>query len=227
MATPPRIRTASREWPGSEDAVDRLTPWLLLAGLGAFHGLNPAMGWLFAVALGIHRGRVAALLLALPALLLGHMTAVGVTVALFLLSGAILEPRGLASIAGALLLLWAGLHWRYGHRHRLRVGLTSGLLGLYGWSAGMAAAHGAGLMVLPVLLPLCLAPGAAALPTGGFGVALAAVGVHMAAMAVVTTAVALAVYGWLGVAVLRRGWINLDLLWVVALALSGLWLLFG
>jgi len=205
--------------------VEDLRPWLLLAGLGAFHGLNPAMGWLFAVALGIHRGRISALLLALPALVLGHMATVAATVALFLLFGTLLAPRGLATVAGLLLILWAGYHWRWGHRHRLRVGLTSGLVGLFTWSAGMAAAHGAGLMLLPVLLPLCSATAAGIPPGAGLSLGLAAVGVHMAAMAVVTTAVALAVYGWLGVAVLRRGWINLDLLWMAALLASGLWLL--
>ncbi len=35
--------------------MNELWPWILLAGLGAFHGLNPAMGWLFAVALGMQR----------------------------------------------------------------------------------------------------------------------------------------------------------------------------
>ena len=38
-------------------------------------------------------------------------------------------------------------------------------------------------------------------------------------------AIALAVYQWFGVAFLRKGWINLDLIWTVALVATGLILL--
>jgi hypothetical protein len=101
------------------------------------------------------------------------------------------------------------------------------LAGLGLWSLLMASAHGAGLMLLPVVLPLCLTatPGAALTSGGSLAIALAALGVHTAAMLAVIAAIAVAVYEWLGVAFLRRAWINLDLLWSGALMGSGALLL--
>jgi hypothetical protein len=97
-------------------------------------------------------------------------------------------------------------------------------LGLAAWMAG---AHGAGLMLVPVLIPLCLAasPARELTASGALGTALAAVAVHTLAMLVVTGAIALVVYHWVGVAVLRRGWLNLDRLWTAALVATGLLLL--
>jgi hypothetical protein len=99
-----------------------------------------------------------------------------------------------------------------------------GMLGLGAWSFLMASAHGAGLMLIPALIPLCLAaaPGGALTASGSIAISLGAVAVHTLALVVVTGAVALMVYEWLGVGILRRGWINLDLLWTVALVATGL-----
>jgi hypothetical protein len=104
--------------------------------------------------------------------------------------------------------------------------MTAGFAGLALWSFLMASAHGAGLMLIPVVLPLCLAasPGGE-LSIDALPVALAAVGVHSLAMLTVTGVVALVVYQWVGVDFLRRGWINLDLLWSIALVVTGLLLL--
>ena len=55
-------------------------PWLALVGLGAYHGLNPAMGWLFAVAIGLQERRRAAVLQALPPIALGHEASVALVV---------------------------------------------------------------------------------------------------------------------------------------------------
>jgi hypothetical protein len=89
----------------------------------------------------------------------------------------------------------------------------------------MASAHGAGLMLVPALIPLCLAAAPAGKLSGSAPIALAAVGVHTLAMLATTGAIAVAVYEWFGVAFLRRGWINLDLIWTVALVATGLILL--
>ena len=59
-------------------------PWVVLALLGAYHSLNPAMGWLFALALGLQEKRRAAVVRALVPIALGHAVAVGI--ALLLLS---------------------------------------------------------------------------------------------------------------------------------------------
>jgi hypothetical protein len=125
--------------------------------------------------------------------------------------------------SGVSLILWACYHVRYGHRHRVRVGMMTGFAGLVLWSFLMATAHGAGLMLIPALLPLC--GHTAALSSGSLLVSLEAVGLHTASTLVVTGAVALVVYDWLGVGVLRRGWINFDRLWFFALAATGLLLI--
>jgi len=201
-------------------------PWLVLAGLGAFHGLNPAMGWLFAVALGLHKGSRAVVLAALVPIVFGHVLSITAVVAAVLLLGLVVDQALLRHACGALLIGWAGYHTFWGTRHRVRVGMTAGFVGLAVWSFLMASAHGAGLMLIPVVLPLCLAasPGGA-LTLDALPVALAAVGVHSLAMLTVTGVIAVVVYQWVGVDFLRRGWINLDLLWSIALVLTGLLLL--
>ncbi len=204
-----------------------LWPWLTLAGLGAFHGVNPAMGWLFAVALGQHRGSRRVVLLALLPIAAGHAVAVAVVVAAVVALGVLVDQRIIRLAAGALLIAWAIYHALYGHRHRVRVGMRTGMAGLALWSFLMATAHGAGLMLVPVLIPLSLAatPAREITASGSLPVSLAAIGVHTLAMLVVTGAIAVIVYEWLGLAFLRRGWINLDLLWTTALVGAGAFLL--
>ena len=207
--------------------ADDLAPWLALAGLGAFHGLNPGMGWLFAVALGLHRGSRRVVLASLAPIALGHMLSIATVVLLVVAAGTVVEQRPIEIAGGCLLLGWAAYRWRYGHRHRVRVGMTTGMAGLALWSFLMATGHGAGLMLVPVVLPLCLAaaPGAELTAAGSLPLALGAISVHTAAMLAVTGAIAVGVYEWVGVAFLRRGWLNLDRLWIAALAAAGLILL--
>jgi hypothetical protein len=204
--------------------VSSAWPWLALAGLGAFHGINPAMGWLFAVALGLHRHSRTVVLTGLLPIALGHALAV-LTVALALVFlGVMVDERAIRIAAGALLMGWAAYHTLYGSRHRVRFGMQVGMLGLCAWSFLMASAHGAGLMLVPVLIPLCLAgsPAQEVTAAGSLPIALAAVGVHTLAMLATTGVIALAVYHWLGLAFLRKGWINLDLIWTIALVATGL-----
>jgi hypothetical protein len=201
-----------------------MSPWLVLAGLGAFHGINPAMGWLFSVALGLHRDSRRILWLSLIPIALGHAVAVAAVVFLLVAVGLVVDQRPLEVMAGVLLLGWAGYHAVYGHRHRVRVGMRTGLAGLGLWSFLMAVGHGAGLMLVPVIIPLCLAamPAQELTAAGSLPVALAAIGVHTAAMLGVTAAIAVTVYEWAGLGFLRRGWINLDFLWIAALVVTGL-----
>jgi hypothetical protein len=204
-----------------------LGPWLALAGLGAFHGINPGMGWLFAVALGLHRGSRRVVLASLAPIALGHMLSVAAVVLLVVGFGTVVDRRPIEIAGGLVLLGWAAYRWRFGHRHRVRVGMTTGLAGLGLWSFLMATGHGAGLMLVPVVLPLCLAaaPGAGLTATGSLPVALGAIAVHTVAMLTVTGMIALGVYQWVGLAFLRRGWLNFDRLWIAALVVAGLILL--
>jgi len=197
-----------------------LWPWLALAGLGMFHGLNPAMGWLFAVALGLHRRSRRVVLLSLAPIALGHVLSIWLVAVLVTTLAARLDTRGLRMAAAAGLVGWAAYHWTYGHRHRVRVGMTAGFAGLFVWSFLMASAHGAGLMLVPALLPLC-----ASTASGGpspLWISLAGAGLHTLAMLVAAGGIAIAVYTWIGLGILRRGWINFDLLWAGMLVLAAL-----
>jgi hypothetical protein len=204
-------------------APAELWPWLALVGLGIFHGVNPAMGWLFAVALGLHRRSRRIILLSWVPIALGHAAAVALVLVAVLALGLVVDSAILSRAAAAMLLGWALWHALRGHRQRLRIGMQTGLAGLALWSFLMSSAHGAGLMLIPVLLPLCLSgsPSGRLTASGLLSVALAAVGVHTAAMLATITAVSLIVYEWVGVAFLRSGWVNLDLIWIAALGTCG------
>ena len=204
-----------------------LWAWLALAGLGAFHGLNPAMGWLFAVALGLHQQNRQVVWLSVIPIALGHALSVVLLAAAFFWAGLIVDARIVRIGAGLVLIGWALYHWRFGHRHRVRFGMQTGLLGLGVWSFLMATAHGAGLMLWPVLMPLCIAAASEPDSVGPLATALVGIGVHTLAMLATTTVVAVAVYEWVGLEILRRAWINVDLVWTLALVAAGVWLLVG
>jgi hypothetical protein len=206
--------------------------WLALVGLGAFHGLNPAMGWLFAVALGLHRHRRATVFQSLIPIAVGHALAIGAVAVIVVALDLTVDQRTLRIIGGLALIAWAVYHHLYGRRHRVRVGMRAGAVALALWSFLMATAHGAGLMLVPFLVPHDVHPhpaGAAAHHSAGhsLSLALAAIGVHTLAMLAVAGAIALVVYQWVGLGFLRRGWINLDRLWTAALVITGVLLLAG
>jgi hypothetical protein len=213
-------------------SMTELWPWLALAGLGMFHGVNPAMGWLFAVALGLHRHSRQVVVLSLVPIALGHALSITVVMATVMLLGVVVDHRMVHMAAGVLLIAWALYHWLYGHRHRVRVGMRTGYAGLTLWSFVMATGHGAGLMLVPALMPLHMphthgqvGHGYPIVGAGSLWLALAAVGVHTMAMLLVTGMIAIMTYEWLGVGVLRRGWINFDVLWTIVLLAAGALLL--
>jgi small neutral amino acid transporter SnatA (MarC family) len=208
-------------------AESELWPWLALAGLGAFHGLNPAMGWLFAVALGLHRHSRRLIWLSPLPIAFGHALSIAVVAGAFVLAGLAIDLRALRIGAGLILIGWALYYWRFGHRHRVRIGMQAGLAALAVWSVLMATTHGAGLMLWPVLMPLCFPGGVSTSAGEPFMLALLGLGVHTLAMLTVTTAIAVTVYEWVGLAILRSAWLNLDLIWMAALIATGVWLLVG
>lgn len=201
-------------------------PWLAMAGFGAFHGLNPGMGWLFALALGLQQHRERDIWISLAPIALGHATSL-VVVAMLVLALDTLVPTSALELAAAITLIGFGVYkLRTYYRHPRWVGMRVGLFDLFMWSFLMAAAHGAGLMVAPVLVDLAGTPGASqSLSAKAFGAAAGtlglAVAVHTLAMLGVMALVAVVVYRKLGLAVLRRGWINFDLIWAVALLAVG------
>jgi hypothetical protein len=201
-------------------------PWLAVAGLGAFHGLNPGMGWLFAVALGLHRKSRRIVWFAVVPIALGHAVSVTAVAFVFVWLGWIVDGRAVRVGAALVLIGWAFYHWRFAHRLRVRFGMRVKLAGLFVWSFLMAAAHGAGLMLWPALMPLCLPDDAGTVPASTpLVVGLAGVGVHTLAMLSVTAMTAATVYEWIGLEVLRRAWLNIDALWVTALVGMGMLML--
>jgi hypothetical protein len=190
------------------------------------------MGWLFAVALGLHRRSRTVVLQSLIPIAFGHALAIAVVAFAVVVLAAIVDQRAIRFVSGLVLIGWAVYHRLYGHRHRVRVGMRVGMMGLGLWSFVMAAGHGAGLMLVPILLRLG-PPGSPTDHMAGHSIAgaslslsLAAIGLHTLAMLFVTATIALLVYEWIGLAFLRRGWFNLDLLWTVALVVTGLLLFF-
>jgi len=208
-------------------AESELWPWLALAGLGAFHGLNPAMGWLFAVALGLHRHSRRLIWLSPLPIAFGHALSIAVVAGAFVLAGLAIDLRALRIGAGLILIGWALYYWRFGHRHRVRVGMQAGLAALAMWSFLMATTHGAGLMLWPVLMPLCFSAAPQPFSIGPLPTALLGIAVHTLAMLTVTTAIAVAVYEWIGLEILRRAWLNVDLIWTLAILMAGGLLLLG
>jgi hypothetical protein len=208
-------------------------PWITLVLLGAFHGLNPAMGWLFAVALGLQEQRRGAVLQALPPIALGHATAVLLAVVVVGVAQIIIPLDVLRYVCAGVLILF-GLYKLLRRRHPRWVGMRVGFRDLTAWSFLMASAHGAGLMLVPVLLGLSSTEqmqGAHAhgthadysAVTGSATVLsdLAIVGLHTLAMFAVMGAIAVVVYEQLGVMILKRTWFNVDLLWAGALVGAG------
>ena len=197
-----------------------VAPWLAVVGSGIFHGVNPAMGWLFATALGLQRGSRTALVAALPPLALGHAASIFAVTSSALVLGLALHAGSLKIVAGVVLLGWALYHWLYGHRHRVRVGMTAGAAGLAVWSAATATVHGAGLMLVPALMPICGVAAKASF-AGALGPAALVTVVHTLVASATSAAIAFAAYEYLGLRMLRRGWINFDWIWSGALALTG------
>ena len=200
--------------------------WFGLLALGAGHGINPAMGWLFAVALGFQRGSRKAVWTALGPLALGHATAMVVTLGAAAALGVVMPPSVLKWIIAAL-LVGLGVYRLVRSRHIVYGGMQVNGRELATWSFLMATAHGAGLMVLPLMfgnLPASehvhhLAAGLAGGNVEWSGVTAAVV--HTAGYLLVTGLIAMIVYEKVGVRFLRTAWVNLDLLWAGALVIAG------
>jgi len=212
-------------------------PWLALILLGAYHGLNPAMGWLFAVGLGLQEGRREAVIKAFWPIALGHAAAATLVVVAVLAARVVL-PLDVLKYVGAGALILFGLYKLIRRKHPRWVGMRVGFKDLTAWSFIMASAHGAGLMLVPVLLKLSGTmqdmehQAHEAHEHWGHSVHLfltnpaaladiAAVAVHTIAMFAVMAALALVVYDRLGLMILKRTWFNVDLLWAGTLVAAG------
>ena len=206
---------------------------VVIAALGAYHGLNPAMGWLFAVALGMQDRDRRAVLRALPPIAAGHELSLVVVAVAVAGLGLLADSSALRLAAGIALVAFGLFRFARPRAHPRWTTMRVNRRELAWWSFLMSSAHGAGLMVAPVLIGAGAADAAAhdhgaaavegggALLTGALGLLL-----HVAAMVVVMGIVALVVYDRVGVAVLRKAWINLDGVWAAAFVVAGVLTLF-
>ena len=208
-------------------AMDSTPLWLMLL-LGAYHGLNPGMGWLFAVALGMQEQRGSAVARSLVPIALGHALAIGGVVMVAVFLGTAL-PLVSLRYSVAVLLVGLGIFSLVRHWHPRWVRMRVGFRDLTAWSFLMASAHGAGLMVLPVLLGSSTVEAqahmaghnhmsSAASPLAG----MLATGIHTVGYLAVTGLVAWAFYRKLGLALLRKTWFDFNLVWGAALVATGL-----
>ena len=202
-----------------------LLPLTTILLLGAFHGINPGMGWLFAVALGMQERRLGAVWRALIPLTLGHALAIASVVLLAVAAG-VAAPFASLKLPVAVTLGSLGVYRLIRHRHITGGGMRVGTAGLTTWSFLMATCHGAGLMILPIFLGMtapaqgssCHLPGAV---SANAAAAANATLVHGAGY-LIATAAAWIVFTRVGVGILRQAWFNLDLLWAVALIATGI-----
>ncbi len=204
--------------------------WDAILFLGAYHGINPGMGWLFAVALGLQRESARGVWGALPPIALGHAAAVAVVLLAAGLAQLVV-PLGTLKIIVASMLIILGLYRLWRHRHPRFGGMQVGFRDLTVWSFLMASAHGAGFMVLPFVMS---APQMAAAASGNHAMhaammaggtssnAALALALHTAAYLVVMALAAWIVYWKLGLRLLRTAWFNLDWLWAGALVVTGI-----
>jgi hypothetical protein len=222
-----------------EREMETLWPWLAIAGLGALHGLNPANGWLFAAAWGVGaqdgaKVRRAQVRRALFPIAVGHLASVAIVVCA-VAQGILMDRARVQGLAGALLVGLASCRWLRAagqrttgnHAASPSINVRAGHAGIALWSCLMATAQGAGLMLVPALLPLCMAgsPAREIAASGSLALALAAVGLHMAAMLVTTGAIATGLCRGIALHPRLLGGAGLRHAWTAALSVTGMLLM--
>ena len=195
-------------------------PWAALVLLGAYHGVNPGMGWLFAVARGLQERSRKAVLTSLLPIAIGHEASIVLVVIAVSLTEQFLPPYLIRLIAALVLISFGAYKLLKPRSHPGGFGMRVGFVGLTGWSFLMSTAHGAGLMLAPVLLGLPVYGAFHSLRELSLQ-AVAAASLHVAAMLLVMGLVSVIVYEKVGLRILRRGWFNLDLGWSLVLIASG------
>ena len=208
--------------PQTLSVTPNLIPWLTMIGFGAYHGLNPGMGWLFALSLGLQRRSERAIWISLLPITVGHAGSLFL-IGVLILAGFRFISSDVLQLFTGMLLIGFGIYkvFRY-YRHPRWVGMKVGMRDLTRWSFLMAIAHGAGLMIAPALLNIA-APAHAGHQMAGnsSGAVLLGIALHTGAMLLMMSVVAWFVYRRFGLAVLRQKWINFDLIWAVALIIVG------
>ena len=200
--------------------------WLTLAGLGVYHGVNPAMGWLFAVSRGMQERSRRAVLRSLVPIAIGHEASIALVALLVLGLSTTTDPKALRIAAAAALVAFGIFRFVKPRAHFRWTSMRVSDRELGMWSFLMSTAHGAGLMVAPVIVGLRASSHShddmAMLAGGPIDIAAVGIAVHVLAMVAVTGAIAFVVYERVGLQILRRAWLNTDQVWAGAFVLAGL-----
>jgi hypothetical protein len=225
---------------------ESLAPILIMMAYGAYHGLNPGMGWLFALSLGLQSRSDRAIWSSLLPIAAGHASSLALVAVLVFVSAHYISTPML-EITAALILIGFGIYKIFNYyRHPRWVGMQVGMRDLTWWSFLMATAHGAGLMIAPLVLTMalpCIESDMSSMAMAGDhnhmamasqNVALGAdlsivlgILMHTLAMLAVMALVAWFVYKRFGLRILRSHWINFDLIWAAALIIAGAVALMG
>ena len=210
--------------------MNHTAAWLTLAGLGAYHGVNPAMGWLFAVSRGMQERSRRAVLRSLVPIAVGHEMSIALVAALVVGLEVVTDSSTLRMVAAAVLFGFGIFRFVKPRAHFRWTSMRVSDRELTLWSFLMSTAHGAGIMVAPVLIGLqgtIDRSGAKAhdqadlgLLNASLGVGAVGIALHVAAMLAVMGVVAIVVYERLGLKVLRTAWLNTDRLWAAAFVLA-------
>lgn len=201
-----------------------LWPWMVIAGLGALHGLSPATGWMFAAACGMHdRTQVWRALLPIA---IGHVLSIAIVACAFA-QGLQMDRAKVQGVAGALLLCVASYRWLSSARQRAPRDLRVGGAGIAFWSFLVATVHGSGLMLVPALVPMCLSgsPAREITASGSLLLAFAAVALHMAATLATTGVIAAAVSRGIAAQAHRLSGAAASRAWSAVLAITGVLLI--
>jgi hypothetical protein len=194
---------------------------------GAYHGLNPGMGWPLAVSAALMEQKASALPRALGMLALGHFLAMIGILLPFSLMICLVQYEAELRIGAGVLVIAMGLYLLINRRHpKILARIHPARLAL--WSFLAATAHGAGLMLVPIYLGICGIGGeeagheaAAALMASNVLTAFAVALVHTASMTIAGGIIAVVIYRWLGLKFLSRTWFNLDIVWALSLVAVG------
>jgi hypothetical protein len=201
------------------------TAWATLAVLGVYHGINPAMGWLFAVSRGMQERSRRAVLRSLVPIAIGHEASIALVALLVIALSTSTDPTALRIGAATALIAFGVFRFVKPRAHFRWTSMRVSDRELGVWSFLMSTAHGAGLMIAPVILGLRASQrhdDMAMLSGGPIDIAAVGIAVHVLAMVLVMGAIAFFVYERVGLQVLRKAWLNTDQVWAGAFVLAGL-----
>ena len=206
--------------------------WWAVILSGAYHGLNPGMGWPLAVSAALMERKAVAMPKALLLLTTGHLLAMIAILLPFSLMIWLVEREYEIRLIASFIVIGMGIYLLINSKHpRYLARIHPAKLGL--WSFLSAIAHGAALMLVPIYLGICQIAedngstensghlAAQNLMSNDLFTALGVSLVHTVSMGIAGALLAILVYFWLGLKFISQAWFNLDKIWACSLILVG------